>query len=269
MKLKTITAPVVLMLAVFLTSCTSTKGSLPYFTDITEIKEGTLPRENYTPDIKPDDELMITVMSENPEATALYNQPLTNPATVKTLELSTSTRNLTYIVSSTGDINFPLLGKIHVAGLTAEQLQDKLTEMISKDVENPIVRVVLMNFSVTIAGEVKTPQRIPVTTNRISILDALSAAGDLTEYGDRTSVLVIREEDGIRKYAHLNLNSSDVLTSPYYYLQQNDYVYVAPNKIRQANSKYNQNNAFKLSVVSTIVSAASVIASLVIALTVK
>ena len=103
----------------------------------------------------------------------------------------------------------------------------------------------------------------------MTVLDALAAAGDLTEYGERSNVLIIREENGERKFAHLDLNSSETLTSPYYYLQQNDYVYVAPNKVRQANSKYNQNNAYKLSVTSTIVSAASVIASLVIALTVK
>ena len=123
--------------------------------------------------------------------------------------------------------------------------------------------------SVVVAGEVKQPQTIRVDRNRISILDALAAAGDLTEYGERSNVLVIREENGERKFAHLDLNSSEVLTSPYYYLQQNDYVYVAPNKVRQSNSKYNTNNSFKLQVTSTIVSAASVIASLVIALTVK
>ena len=106
-----------------------------------------------------------------------------------------------------------------------------------------------------------------MSRNRISLLDALAEAGDLTEYGDRTNVTVIREIDGQRKYAHLNLNSSEVLNSPYYYLQQNDYVYVAPNKIREGNSKYSTNNAYKLQVISTVVSACSVVASLVIALT--
>jgi polysaccharide export outer membrane protein len=101
------------------------------------------------------------------------------------------------------------------------------------------------------------------------VLDALSAAGDLTVYGERENVLIIREENGKRTAHRLNLNSSEVFTSPYFYLQQNDYVYVSPNKIRKDNSKYNQNNAFKLSVVSTVVSGCSVIASLVIALAIK
>ncbi len=153
--------------------------------------------------------------------------------------------------------------------MTTEQLTDMLVQKISADVKDPVVTVRLANFTVVVAGEVKTPKTISVDRNRISVLDALAAAGDLTEYGERSNVLVIREEGGKRTYAHLDLNSSETLSSPYYYLKQNDYVYVAPNKVRQANSKYNQNNAFKLSVISTIVSASSVIASLVIALTVK
>ena len=156
-----------------------------------------------------------------------------------------------------------------MAGLTIEELQALLTANIAKDVENPMVIVELVNFQVNVAGEVTKPGPVPVTRNRFSILDALSAAGDLTPYGERSNVLLIREVDGEKKYVHLDLNSSDVLKSPYFYLQQNDYIYVEPNKIRQANSKYNQDNAFKLSVISTIVSASSVIASLVIALTVK
>lgn len=102
------------------------------------------------------------------------------------------------------------------------------------------------------------------------MLDAIAASGDLTEYGKRENVIIIREtEDGNRTYQRINLHDSNIFSSPYYYLQQNDIVYIEPNNIKQDNSKYNQNNSFKLSTISTIVSAASVIASLVIALTVK
>ena len=156
-----------------------------------------------------------------------------------------------------------------MAGLTVEQLQAELTEKISKDVDNPLVTVELVNFQVNVAGEVQNPGTIPVKRNRFSILDALSAAGDLTPYGERSKVLLIRETNGKKEYVHLDLNSSELLTSPYFYLQQNDYIYVEPNKVRQSNSKYNQDNAFKLSVISTVVGAAHKIASLVIALTVK
>lgn len=257
------------LLAATVASCSSPKTVLPYFTDISEVKEGVLPMADYLPVIKPDDELLITVMSSYPEAAVQYNLPLSNPASKDVLDMAVSPRQQTYVVDTKGDINFPVLGAIHVAGLTTEQLQQELTAKISKDVDDPMVTVTLVNFSVVVAGEVKQPSRLKVTRNRYSLLDAIADAGDLTEYGERSNVLLVREENGERKFVHLDLNSSDVLTSPYFYLKQNDYIYVEPNAVRQANSKYNQNNAFKLTVVSTIVSAASVIASLVIALTIK
>ena len=258
-----------LLVASIMASCSSSKTVLPYFTDISTVSEGAFDSSDYLTKIKPDDELYISVTSANPEATAIYNIPAANPS-VKAMFPSTATPAFqTYVVNSDGYINFPEIGKINGAGLTIEELQALLTANIAKDVENPMVIVELVNFQVNVAGEVTKPGPVPVTRNRFSILDALSAAGDLTPYGERSNVLLIREVDGEKKYVHLDLNSSDVLKSPYFYLQQNDYIYVEPNKIRQANSKYNQDNAFKLSVISTIVSASSVIASLVIALTVK
>lgn len=258
-----------LVAAAGLSACSSTKTVLPYFSDISDVETGSFETGDYSAKIKPDDELLITVTSLQPGATAIYNLPLSNPARSSELFKVMTPAQQTFIVDSKGDINFPVLGSVKVEGLTVEEVQQHLTELISKDVENPIVNVSLLNFRVVVAGEVQAPRSINVTRNRYSILDALADAGDLTEYGERSNVLLIREENGERKFVHLDLNSSDVLTSPYFFLRQNDYIYVEPNKIRQANSKYNQNNAFKLTVVSTIVSAASVIASLVIALTVK
>lgn len=252
-----------------LSSCSTSKTVLPYFTDISTVETGSFTAGDYSPVIKPDDELFISVLSEVPEASASYNLPLVNPAIKDKLIDATSPRTQTYIVDSAGNINFPILGTLHVAGLTCEQLQKLLTEKISVDVKEPLVTVNLVNFKVVVAGEVTTPGTVKVEGNRFSILDAIGAAGDLTPYGERSNVLLIREENGERKFVHLDLNSSETLKSPYFYLQQNDYIYVEPNKIRQANSKYNQDNAYKLTVISTVVSAASVIASLVIALAIK
>ena len=256
------------LLSVLSISCATKHTVLPYFTDMTA-SEGVIETLSYVPEIKPDDELMITVNSSVPEATAHYNVPLVNPAKQSEMMLQSTPRQQTLLVDSKGDITMPILGTIHVAGLSTEELQNNLTEMVRKDVSDAIVRVQLVNFTVIVAGEVTKPAAINVTRNRFSILDALGAAGDLTPYGERSNVLVIREENGKRTYARLDLNSSEILTSPYFYLKQNDYVYVEPNKVRQANSKYNQDNAFKLSVISTIVSATSVIASMIIALAVK
>lgn len=252
-----------------LTACNSSKTTLPYFTDIETVAVQDAALQEYSPAIKPDDELMISINSALPKATAHYNLPLSNPAVVEELQMASTPRQQTFVVDSQGDIMMPVLGKIHAQGLTCEQLAEKLTEMVRKDVADAVVRVSLVNFQVVVAGEVLKPSTIKVTRNRFSILDALSQAGDLSPYGERSNVLIVREENGKRHYERLNLNSAEVFNSPYFYLQQNDYVYVQPNSIREANARFNHDNSYKLTVISTIVSAASVIASLVIALTVK
>jgi len=267
MKLKIMA--IVALCAGMMCSCSSKRSPLTYFTDIDGSSASAYNPNDYLPHIESDDELYVMVTSLNPSATAAYNLPLSNPALSDDMLKSTTPQQLTYVVDSKGDIPMPQLGKVHVAGLTTEQLADKIEQMVSKDVEDPMVYVKLVNFKINVAGEVKNPGPIKITNERFSVLDALSAAGDLTEYGERNNVLIIREENGQRVSHRLDLNSADVLSSPYFFVKQNDYIYVQPNQIRSDNSKYNQNNAFKVTVISTIVSACSVIASLVIALTVK
>ena len=257
------------LFVVLLAACSSPKNSLTYFENVKSIESGIVPSQEYSVKIVPDDELFIMITSLIPEATMAYNLPLSNPATVGNLRLTTQPQQLTYLVDQSGNIDMPVLGKIHVAGLTTLQVKEELESRIGQDVEDPIVRVELVNFRVNVFGEVKTPRAIDVKRQRYSVLDALADAGDLTEYGERGNVLLVRENGNKKEYHHLNLNDASVLSSPYFYLQQNDVIYVEPNEIRKENSKYNQNNSFKVSVVSTIVSACSVIASLVIALTVK
>ena len=251
MKLKYI---LILLLSIGMWSCSTSRSSLTYFEDIKTQTDGTLPAPStYEIRIVPDDELLITVTSLIPEVTAEYNLPLSNPAKNGSLLEVTQPKQQTYLVDKAGDINFPRLGVIHVAGMTTSELQNLIAKKISVDVEDPIVKVALVNFRVNVLGEVRNP----------------GAAGDLTEYAERNNILLIREVDGKKEFHRLNLNDAELLSSPYYYLQQNDAIYVEPNKIRKDNSKYNQNNAFKLSMASAIISASSVIASLVIALTVK
>lgn len=261
---------IMLIAAATLLSCKSTKdNNLAYFKDLANNTTGSLPnpQSNYPIHIQPDDELVITVTSAIPEATAVYNLPMDNPATRSALRLSTQPSRQTYIVDHQGDIIFPQLGRIHVGGMTTDEISHHLTSLISQDVKDPYVKVDIVNFSVDVMGEVRNAQRLIADKQHFTVLDALSLCGDLTEYGKRDQVYVIRTEDGKRSYHRLNLNSSEVFNSPYFYLKQNDVIYVEPNQIRIDNSKYNQNNAFKLSVISTIVSSVSVIASLIIALT--
>lgn len=252
-----------------LASCSSSKTSLSYFEDLKQYESGTLPSQDFNVKIIPDDELFITVTSMIPEATAAYNIPLSNPATRGNLEVYTQATQQTYIVDKQGDIKFPIIGTIHVAGMTTMELAEFLTKKISVDVEDPYVRVELVNFRINVLGEVARPGAKNVVRERYSVLDALADAGDLTPYGERSNVLLIRETDGKKEFHKLNLNDAAVLSSPYFFLQQNDVIYVEPNKVRKDNAEYNQNNAYKVSVVSAIVSACSVVASLVIALVIN
>lgn len=252
-----------------LTACHTT-NHLSYLQTLGESREGTLPASDYSIKIAPADELQIVVTSTVPMATVEYNLPSTNATYSSSTNISAaSPSQQSYTVDAQGDIMFPVLGKIHVAGETTTQLRDKLTALIGERVKDPQVLVKLINFKVNVMGEVRNPHTVYVGSERFSIFDALAAAGDLTEYGRRDNVTIIREAGDSLVYTRLDLRDADITASPYFYLKQNDVVLVEPNPIRQANSKYNQNNAFKLSVISTIVSAVSVIASLVIALTVR
>lgn len=253
-------------------SCGSTKEvpTLAYFQNLKD-SVGKLPDNvsNYKIKIQPDDELIITITSTLPEATAMYNLPLGNPSLKGNINATQSPRIQTHIVDRNGMIQLPVLGEIQAAGLSTKELEAVIKHRVSEHVKDPFVRVEMINFTVNVMGEVRAPQRIVVGKERFSVLDALAAAGDLTEYGKRDNVLVIRTENGKSTYHRLNLTDGSIYASPYFYLQQNDVVYVEPNDIKIDNSKYNQFSAFKLSQLSTIVSLASVIASLVIALSVK
>ncbi|HAP50537.1 MAG TPA: sugar transporter [Porphyromonadaceae bacterium] len=259
------------MLCMVVVSCTTTKdNNLAYFKDLAASAAGTLP-EGPEREIRlvTDNELAISISSAQPEATAMYNVPLGNPATRGVISTQGQPRLLTYIIDRQGNIELPVIGTLHVQGLTTSEVTDIIKKRVSENVHDPYVRVELLGFHVNVMGEVKSPHRIYVQSQRYSVLDALAEAGDLTEFAKRDAVTVIREQNGQKTYQRLNLADSQIFSSPYFYLQQNDVVYVEPNAIKIDNSKYNQNNAFKLSVISTVVSAASVIASLVIALTVK
>lgn len=252
-------------------SCNTTKeNNLAYFKDLPEQATGTIASAAYSGiTILPDDELCITITSTVPEATAMFNAPLNNNAPRGDVNVTATPRLATHVVDKHGDISLPLLGKIHVAGLTTAQLEQELQSRVAASVKDPYVQVQLLGYYVNVMGEVKEPQRLTVTRERFTVLDALAACGDLTEWGERSAVVVIRSIGDTSTYYRMNLADSKLMSSPAFYLQQNDVVYVEPNKIKIDNSKYNQNNAFKLSVISTVTSAVSVVASLIIALAVK
>ena len=247
------------LMLLMMVSCKSRKDVV-YLQDVVPLKQIPI-EQKFEVFIHEDDLLGITVSSKEPELTIPFNK--------MSASSSGEGRALGYLVDVNGDIDFPILGKLHVAGLSRLQLQEMLkTRLIEGDyIKDPVVTVEFMNFKVSVIGEVARPGSFPIQGDRITLLEALSMAGDLTIYGRRDRVAVIREKDGQRTILFHDLRSAEVFSSPCYYLQQNDIVYVEPNNAKSEQSGINQNKTATvwLSVITSLVS----IASLVVALTKK
>jgi len=172
----------------------------------------------------------------NPKASEIFNP--TNPNNNDPSATTGKDVAVGYLVDTDGDILFPMLGSIRAQGLTKSQLKNKIRNIIleKKLLLEPIVSIRFLNFRVTVLGEVGHPTVIPIPNEKISLLEALGLAGDLTIYGKRTNVMIIREEKDQKITKHVNLNSSELFSSPYYYLKSNDVVYVEPNKNRVTGS---------------------------------
>ena len=186
----------------------------------------------FTKGIQANDLLSIYVESETPAATVPFNQETNKIAMSDGVVMNPSSSAVNgYLVSNEGDIMFPVLGKLHVLGMTHSELADELQRRLVSEghILDARVTVRLMNFTVSVLGDVVKPGVIQASGERLTILEALSMVGDLTIYGQRTNVTVIREEDGQRTIGEIDLTSKDVFDSPYYYLHQNDVVYVEPN----------------------------------------
>jgi polysaccharide export outer membrane protein len=256
----------ILMLGLLLTSCSSNKENVVYLRDLESSQSGTLPYTYQPIKLQAQDELSICVSSEVPGATATYNLSFNNFTSRTELpEQSTTQRFQTYIVNNEGDINFPILGKIHVAGMTTMGLTNYLTQRISENVENPVVRVELLNFKVQVTGAVNGPKSVESNNERLTVLEAITAAGDVKIGARYDNVLIIREENGELQYHRIDLTDSKSITSPYYYLKQNDVVYVEPGDNIKQQLTYNSKRNFNMTTASLIVSSCSVIASLIIA----
>lgn len=199
--------------------------------------------------IQPKDMLSIIVSSKDPELAAMFNLTVRNNRAGAEEQIIDNQYLSGYVVDTNGDIDFPVLGKIHAAGLSRWQLQDTISSLlISKDLlKDPIVIIEFMNFKVSILGEVKRPGTYTINGDKVTILEAIALAGDLTIYGVRDNVSVIREENGKRHTYRVDLRSSKLFDSPAYYLRQNDVIYVAPNKVRTGQSTLNQNQVKSIS----------------------
>jgi polysaccharide biosynthesis/export protein len=246
---KLVTYLPLIALLVMATGCSDTK-KLTYFNDIQDssIKEKvTIPE----PIIQQNDLLSITVNSLNPEASAVFNAPNESTPNVNNATANTNTLTVGYLVNANGDIQFPILGAIHVEGLTKAQLSSQLSKLLvdKKLLVDPIVTIRHLNFRVSVLGEVGKPGVYTVQNEKLSLLEALGLAGDITIYGKRENVLLIRENlSGEKITKRINLNSNEVLTSPYYYLKSNDVIYVEPSKDRVAKER----NAYLLPILISL-----------------
>lgn len=240
-----------LLASIIFPSC-ATKRNLVYFSnlpDSTMYKEAI--ENQVQPKIEPGDALAIKVTTLNPQSNILYSSgsvPLmgngdnsAQSAGLPTGVNNSATLSNGYIVGKDGTINFPLLGSVSLEGLTIEQAQARLTELISKTDKGVIVNISIQNYKVTVIGEVTRPGTFTIPNDKVNVLEALGMAGDMTPYAVRGNVLVIRETDGQRTMERLNLNDKAVFKSPFFYLKQNDVVYVQPdNKLKadQADTRY-------------------------------
>ena len=251
-----------IVISMMITGCGSTKN-VAYFKNSDSVD---LSKSQFLYDarIMPKDILTITVSTTDPEAAIPFNLTV---ATVQSQSLRASTTSQptlqSYIVDNEGNVDFPLVGTLHVGGLTkgeAEQLVLGKIKPYMSDTEKPIVTVRMINYKISVIGEVARPGMFTVANEKISILEALAQAGDLTIYGVRDRVKLIREDATGKKEIHvLNLNDANIINSPYYYLQQNDIVYVEPNKVKSQNSSVGSMTTLWFSATSILISLTSLL----------
>lgn len=206
----------------------------------------------YAPKIQQEDLLTITVSAADVKATMPFNQQNVYQATAGTA--TDMAFKPTYLVDANGEIDFPVLGKIKVGGLSRLGATDLLRSKLKQYIVDPGVNLTFANFKITILGEVAKPGTYTLPQERVTVLEALGLAGDMTIKGVRSNVLLIREKDGEKKMERLNLLSDSILNSPYYYLAQNDVIYVEPNGSQVRNSNLGQNTNVWISVSSIVIS---------------
>lgn len=252
---------VVVTMALFLGGCSSSK-QVAYFQNSDTISLASS-RGLYNARIMPKDLLTITVSTTDQDAAVPFN--LTVPTAASAGNRSSTAQALMqdYLVNNAGEITYPIVGKIHVGGLTKTETEDLIGEKIapymSKDAK-PIVTVRMSNYKISVLGEVGRPSTLIVGNEQISILEALAQAGDLTIYGKRDNIKLIREDSvGEKHIFKLNLNDANLINSPYYYLQQNDVVYVEPNKAKAQNSQIGSMTSIWFSATSILLSMASLL----------
>ncbi len=258
---------VFLLVAAALVSSCSSQKRVWYLQDAAHYAPESI-GDAYQIRIKPLDRLTIVVNSKDPELAAPFNTTTSlnslsgTPIGIGQANSATALQIRT--VDESGYLDMPIIGRIECKGKTRNELAESIADKIKAEgyISDPMVNVQFADMKFSVIGEVARPGQFNITQDRISVLDALAMAGDMTIYGIRTDVIVARENNGIRTIEHLDLTSKNLFRSPYYYLQQNDVVYVKPNKYRTQSSEISQNRSFYISLVATAVSVATLIVTI-------
>lgn len=239
--------------ALFLLFSCAQRKEYVYFQNI-ETLDGTDKSNTYEVKIQADDLLTIIVSANDPETAFPFNLstisvPTANGAADGVGQLTMQS----YLVDAAGNIDFPVLGKIKVSGLKRSQLHQLLEERIAKYIKNPIITIRIINFKVSVQGEVNSPGTYPINSDRVTLIEALSMARDLTIYGKRDNILIIREIDGVKTFNRVDITKADFINSPFYYLAQNDVVYVEPNKTKINSAAVGANTNVIISITSLVI----------------
>jgi polysaccharide export outer membrane protein len=251
------TIPFLFVLLFF--SCAPRK-ELVYYQNIDRLPAAKL--NTYEVTIQPDDLLMVIVSAEDPEIALPFNLKTVSVGTANKQDLVRGQETMQlYLVDANGTIDFPILGKMKVSGLTRSAVLQLFQEKIGAYIKNPIVNLRIMNFKISVQGEVVLPGTYAVDSERITLIEALSKAKDLTIYGKRNNILIIREIDGVKSYNRVDITQADFINSPFYYLAQNDVVYVEPNKNRINAAAVGPNTGVIISITSLLITIITLIIS--------
>jgi len=255
------TPNLLILLLLILGSCAS-KEDLVYFNEVSATSFNDSLFIKQTPRFKSGDLLTINVSAQELEAVIPFNLPVTPYVNQKNVGNAVSGQAAlqNYLIDNEGFIQFPVLGPTKLAGLSRIEATEFLQQEISTYVTNPIVNIMITNFTVSVLGSVNKPGTFTINDERVTILEALSMAGDSQIYGERQDVRVLRDINGHQEFFTVDLTKEEVVNSPVYYLQQNDVVYVSPNKPQVNSSQYSPNYTVIISVASLLISTISVIA---------
>lgn len=244
------TLPILLVFLLF--SCAQKKDYV-YYQNIDGMANSEK-ANSYEIKIQADDLLMIIVSADDPETALPFNlSSISVPSATNINAYRGQETMQSYLVDANGMIDFPVVGKLKVGGLTKTELHQLLEGKIAKYIKNPIINIRIMNFKISVQGEVTNPGTFAVNSDRVTLIEALTMAKDLTIYGKRDNILIIRDVNGVKSYNRVDITKADFIDSPFYYLSQNDVVYVEPNKTRINGAAVGANTGVIISITSLII----------------